>query len=210
MATTKKFQKVNTTRFLVYNQHMNKIEQQPYFTSDWHLFHKRIQQFCPFSRKGSTLEEMNELIIYNVINTVPEGGDLWNLGDITFGKYDETKKLLRRISDHCNHHLILGNHDDESELRFMGVFASIQDYKKLKIGKTSYILCHFPIESWDSSRYGSTHLHGHRHSNYQQPNTGKCMDVGIDTRAAGDMKPYSLEEIRKCLQFETRSTHHGD
>jgi len=36
------------------------------------------------------------------------------------------------------------------------------------------------------------------------------MDVGIDTRAAGDMKPYSLEEIRKCLQFETKSTHHGD
>jgi len=116
MITTEKFQKVNMTRFLVYNQPMNKIEQQPYFTSDWHLFHKRIQQFCPFSRKGSTLEEMNEMIIQNVITTVPEGGDLWNLGDITFGKYDETKKLLRRIADHCNHHLILGNHDDESEL----------------------------------------------------------------------------------------------
>ena len=189
---------------------MNKIEQQPYFTSDWHLFHKRIQQFCPFSRKGSTLEEMNEMIIQNVIDTVPEGGDLWNLGDITFGNYDETKKLLRRIADHCNHHLVLGNHDNEDDLRFMGVFATIQDYKKLKIGKTSYILFHFPIESWDSGHHGSYHLHGHRHSEYQKPGTGKFMDVGIDTRAAGDMKPYSLEEIRKCLQFETKMKHHGD
>jgi calcineurin-like phosphoesterase family protein len=99
---------------------------QPFFTSDFHFFHRNIMKFCPFSRKGNSLEEMHELIIQNVIDTVPKHGDLWNLGDISFGKYDETRKLLRRISDHCNHHLILGNHDNESDLRSMGVFATVQ------------------------------------------------------------------------------------
>lgn len=186
------------------------MSDEPYFSSDWHLGHHNIMRFCPFSRMGSSVAEMSEMIIQNVIDTVPEGGTLWNLGDVSFYKYDETKRLLKRIKNHCYHHLVLGNHDNEDDLRSMGVFDTIQNYKELQIGKTGYILSHFPMRVWNKAHYGSYHLSGHSHSQYQTPGTGKWMDVGIDTRAAGDMKPYSLSEIRKCLQFETKSAHHGD
>lgn len=41
-----------------------------FFTSDNHFYHKNIRKFCPETRKGETVEEMNELMIQKWNETV--------------------------------------------------------------------------------------------------------------------------------------------
>ena len=45
--------------------------------------------------------------------------------------------------------------------------------------------------------HGGYHLYGHVHGNLQLE--GRAMDVGIDARPTGDMKPWSWEEIDEIL-----------
>lgn len=180
----------------------------PFFTSDLHLLHKNIMRFCPFSRKGADVADMSNQIIANLLETVPEGADLYILGDVTFGKYDETLKLMKPVGRHCRTHLILGNHDDEDSMRAMGIFHSVQHYKEISVNKRHVVMSHYPMKAWNRGHHGAYHLHGHVHSGWQTPNTGRFLDVGIDTRAAGDMKPYSWAEIENILKHEPLGAHH--
>lgn len=179
-----------------------------WYSSDFHLFHRNIMKFCPYSRKGVDYIDMSNRIIQNMMDTVPHGDDLYILGDVSFGKYDETLQLLKPLGHHCRMHLILGNHDKESDMRSMGVFQSVQDYLEISVNKRSVVMSHYPMKAWNKGHHSSFHLHGHVHSGWQPVDTGRFMDVGIDTRAAGDMKPYSWAEIENILKHEPRGAHH--
>lgn len=56
--------------------------------------------------------------------------------------------------------------------------------------RTVLVLCHYPLESWDRSHYGSYHLHGHSHGN--TPAKKFRIDVGVDCT---DFYPLSLKEV---------------
>jgi len=56
-------------------------------------------------------------------------------------------------------------------------------------------------------QHGGYHLYGHTHGNYQHP--GRAMDVGIDSRPNGDMRPWSWEEIDEILSKKEAMPHHG-
>ena len=174
-----------------------------FFSSDWHFFHKKIAEYCPHSRKGDTPEQMTDMILSNIRDQTVPGDILYNLGDVSFGTFGQTRDALKSIQKmQISHHLILGNHDrrirSSSELR--SLFSTVKDMDSLKIQSNNFVLCHFPMATWDRKNYGSIHLHGHTHGGFVQP--GKCMDVGIDTRTSGDMKMWSLEEILKIMSFE--------
>jgi calcineurin-like phosphoesterase family protein len=63
--------------------------------------------------------------------------------------------------------------------------------------KHNFILCHFPIASWEGMGEGFIHLHGHVHLPKElKINEGRAMDVGVD---GNDFKPVSLEEVLKQL-----------
>lgn len=183
-----------------------------FFTSDWHLFHKRIQEFCSYSRKGSSPEEMSKLIVQNVLSTLSCGDTLYNLGDVSFGSEQETFQLLMQIKNAgIKHILILGNHDHRIKKSepLQSCFDEIYDDLDLEIGKKNYIvLNHFPKKVWHRSHHGAYHLYGHSHSQYQPVDGQRSMDIGIDTRASGDMKPYSLQEIESRLKYFDYGIHH--
>lgn len=176
-----------------------------FFTSDLHLGHSRVLDFCPSTRRGSCGEEMTDMIIENIRSTIPTGGVLYNLGDFSFSSLEKTESYLTRIFNAgIEHHIILGNHDKTivKNPQLHKYFESVSHKKIISVGLQQIVMSHCPFASgqWDSAHYGSWHLHGHTHGKFLQE--GKCMDVGIDTRPTGDMKPWSYKEIESIMKFQ--------
>ncbi len=176
-----------------------------FFTSDTHFFHKKILEFCPTTRKGADVHEMNENIVQAWNSRVGPDDNVYHLGDFSFGKEAETRNLLERLNGHI--HLVNGNHDS-SKLITNLPFVSVSSYKTLRIERgdqiINIVMMHFPIESWDRMHHGAIHLHGHLHGDDHHtcrrlPNR---MDVGVDCRPQKDMAPFSLDEVLDLLKTQ--------
>lgn len=175
-----------------------------FFSSDLHFHHRNIMSFCPTTRLGNSIDEMNELLIAQHNSRVRPQDTVYLLGDISFGTAEETKTVVQRLNG--KKHLIYGNHDQviRRDVTIQSTFESVQDYKRIKIGKKHVMLSHFPMRSWEMMQHGSYHLYGHCHGNLEHTPYGRSMDVGIDARP-GDMMPWSWEEIDAILKDrETR------
>ena len=159
-----------------------------WFTSDQHFFHKRIIEFA--NRPFSSVEEMNETLVENHNKVVKPTDKVYMLGDFSFGGSHETSIIAKRLNGHIT--FILGNHDDEKNLRCMNVFSSIHDYLELKkITRSPIALFHFPIDAWNAKHYKAFHLQGHSHGTCD--NTGlRRFDVGVD---CWNMTPVNWESI---------------
>ena len=101
-------------------------------------------------------------------------------------------------------HWLLGNHDRKLPADLAKLFASVEHYKRLKVGGQALILFHYPIMSWHGMHRGAWHLHGHCHGNLREychacraPTVTRRMDVGIDTHPA--YMPYHYDEIAAML-----------
>lgn len=170
-----------------------------YFTSDLHFGHNKILKFCPNTRKGSTVDEMNSELVESINSTVTPQDTLYVLGDTFFCNAGKAIQIMDSIK--CKQiHLIYGNHDQtiKGSKPLQAKFASIRDYQEIKIGDDNIVLFHFPLISWNKSHYGAYHLFGHEHGSLIQQNR-RCMDVGVDNRNDNTMKPRSWEEIREFL-----------
>lgn len=170
-----------------------------FFSSDLHFHHRNIMSFCPTTRLGNSIDEMNELLIQKYNSRVSNNDTVYLLGDISFGTFEQTKDTISRLNG--TKHLIYGNHDQviRKHQELQNLFESVQDYKRIRIGKTTVILCHFPFRSWDMRHHGSFHLFGHTHGKLDEYPLGRSMDVGIDARPDGDMLPWSWEDIKPVL-----------
>ena len=155
--------------------------------SDIHLFHKKIITNFTF-RPYADVDAMNADIISTINKYVKPNHTLYILGDITFEfEAVETIKLLEQIK--CKDiHLIVGNHD-HSAVRELPIWKSVNHYLEIKWNKKFFVLCHYPMESWNKSNKGSIMLHGHCHgSSRKRPNR---FDVGWDV----EHRPVSLTEM---------------
>ena len=185
-----------------------------YFTSDLHLGHKNAIEFK--GRPFSDVEQMNDVLIRNINDTVGVDDELWILGDFSYGiSKEEVRDLRKQIK--CKHvHLVYGNHDKDYSQDY--IFQSVQHYKELKTPYGKVILFHYPIMEWNAAHYGTIHLHGHIHStgSYNADNITKLLkdrfphghvprkenltlriyDVGVD---ANRYVPVSLETIVEFL-----------
>lgn len=170
-----------------------------FFSSDYHFFHKNILLHHSDTRKGETVEEMNEHIIQAHNNTVTRRDTIYMLGDISFGNADATEGVLRRLNG--NKILVYGNHDQiiRKKPDLQKYFNHCVDYKEIRIDGKKICMMHFPIEQWNSRGNGAIHLHGHSHGNLSHDTKTLCnrMDIGIDTRYDGDMKPW---EFGECVE----------
>lgn len=181
-----------------------------FFVSDNHFFHKNIQKFCPNTRRGADVLEMNELMIQAHNDRVGRGDIVFFLGDFSFGQAKETKEVISRLNG--QKHLIYGNHDKviKGDVSIQKMFVTVQDYKETSWDKTKICLFHFPMREWNQCHRGSIHLFGHVHGSMDSQIWGKSMDVGIDTRPNADMAPWHVEEIMAIMQNRSPITHHGD
>lgn len=139
-----------------------------YYTSDLHFGQKSLLQTGKYKeRPFQTLEEMNRELIERWNRKVTNGDHVYILGDIG-------KRGFKNMNVEClaqlkgSKHLILGNHDDISDLRVRQQFVEICDYKKISDnldGKAfSVVMSHFPIMMWDGQHKGTILLYGHLHN----------------------------------------------
>lgn len=176
-----------------------------YFTSDLHIAHKRIAEFT--DRKKVVTQEDHDYWLITLWNSQVLKGDLvYVLGDVSFGKYDYTKKVLSELNGQII--VIKGNHDREEDLDRLkeeNIIQSWKHYKEIKIVSkegTKYPTClfHFPITSWHRQNYGSLHLHGHCHGSFQ--GKGKILDVGLDNayNLYGEHRLFSSEDVLEYMK----------
>ena len=190
--------------------------QRVFFTSDTHYNHTNICSGVSEwdgsrgTREFNTLHQMNSSIVEGINNTVGEDDILIHLGDWSFGGFDKIEEFRNLIV--CkNIHLILGNHDHHIKNDKDGVrslFNSVNEMcyltiveqaraKNLPAQKHRFILCHFPVASWQDMGQGVKHLHGHVHlSKGRRVGPGKMMDVGVD---GNNFKPIELHEVLSIL-----------
>ena len=176
-----------------------------FFTSDTHFGHAKIIEYC--KRPFSSVEEMDEILIQNWNKTVSKGDTVYHLGDFCWRKQKSPKWYWDQLNG--NKILIKGNHDRHcfKELRFEP--DSIMEVKISRMQRLT--LCHYPMQSWNASYYGSYHLHGHTHNldseYYFNPRLlpsgsrfglmSQRLNVCVEKT---DYRPINLEEVESLIE----------
>lgn len=192
-----------------------------WFTSDTHYSHSNIVRGVtnwrdkdgeiPIEqvRNFETVEAMNDIMVNNINELVDSKDWLIHLGDWSFGGYDRIKEFRDRIN--CkNIVLILGNHDHHIERDKSGgplrkLFSHVAHYEELQVSrkdseKSKFILCHYPIVSWNGMHHGTYMLHGHQHLKGENRfGNGRRLDIGICGTEDFGFRPYNIEEIHLLL-----------
>ena len=184
-----------------------------YFTSDWHIQHKKIVEFT--DRGICTTQKNHDDWLLDTVNSsgITNNDQLWILGDFAFNqdvKY--LSEFLNKIKG--QKFIIKGNHDNSKTLNALVESKVLQgwyQYKKINVNidNTDKDVClfHFPIMSWEKQGRGSWHLHGHSHGNLQG-SQGFMLDVGIDNayNLYGEHKVFTEEMIKEYMQKQTQYT----
>ena len=194
-------------------------DQRVFFISDTHYNHANIcsatTKWPPSdkytSRDFPSLEAMNSKLVDNINSVVGQNDVLFHLGDWSFGGFESIEDFRSRLV--CkNIHIVLGNHDHHIENNkgdVQNLFKSVHHYVNLnlrrpsrygngQIDKYNFILCHFPIASWDRMKDGVIHLHGHVHlPPHYRIAQGRAMDVGCE---GSGLMPIELDEILRLMK----------
>jgi calcineurin-like phosphoesterase family protein len=191
--------------------------QRLWFTSDTHYNHANICRATTnwtgadnLTRDFSSLDRMNDELVYWINGYVGQDDILIHLGDWSFGGFESIKAFRDRIV--CkNVHLVLGNHDhhiQRNKDNVQSLFSSVHEYlylevkrpgrsKKEAMDRFAFVCMHYPIASWNNMNNGVIHLHGHVHlPNHLRVADGKAMDVGVDGNC---MAPISMEDVLKIM-----------
>jgi calcineurin-like phosphoesterase family protein len=193
--------------------------QKLFFTSDTHYQHSNIVRGVSKwdggldkTRDYDTIDKMNSTIVNNINDVVGQEDILIHLGDWSFGGFDKIREFRNRLI--CQDiRLILGNHDyhiENNRENIQEIFTSVSQYEVLEViaptshpifgpnNKYEFVLCHYPIASWNNMNKGRMHLHGHVHlPKHQRMSGGKSIDIGMD---GNNLKPYELREVVSLLK----------
>ena len=194
-----------------------------WFTADLHLGHSNIIDYC--DRPFANVEAMNRALIDNWNQAVAEDDTVWIIGDFALGKIAETLPLIAELTGHKI--LIAGNHDrcwaghgrraEGWTERYLdaGFDEIIQGSKKIKIGGSKAVLCHFPYrgDSHDHDRFsehrpgdkGAWLLHGHVHERWTQQ--GRMINVGVD---ANGFRPICESAVAELIDAGRTSSELHD
>ncbi|MDE6924105.1 MAG: metallophosphoesterase family protein [Acetatifactor sp.] len=145
-----------------------------YYIADLHFFHSAMNDHMDH-RGFAGVEEMNEYMIARWNGKVRQNDDVVVIGDLSWGKAEETNALLRRLNGAL--YLILGNHDQILSDRRIDTtrFQWMKHYEELSDNKRKVVLCHYPIMCYngqyrlDKDGKPKTYmLYGHVHDSTDQ------------------------------------------
>ena len=145
-----------------------------YYIADLHFFHAAMNDHMDHRGFGS-VEQMNEYMIAKWNGKVRWNDDVVVIGDLSWGKVEETNALLRRLNGTL--YLILGNHDHILSNKKIDAtrFKWMKYYEELSDNKRKVILCHYPIMCYngqyrlDKDGNPRTYmLYGHVHDSTDQ------------------------------------------
>ena len=170
---------------------MNQI----YFTADLHFGHPNILKHSPRRPFADTMDIVahDEWLLDLWRSKVNKRDTVYILGDLTFLKSDEARKLLEKLPG--NKFLIEGNHDG-SIRTYKNYFKEVYQIKEMRFKSTvapflkedfDVVMCHYPMVTWNRKPRGSVMLHGHCHGKldeYNEQSMDLRFDVGIDSSMA--------------------------
>lgn len=168
-----------------------------YVISDLHIFHDNIIKFC---NRPCTKENHTQWIINLINSNIPKNAKIYHLGDLAFLKYKKLPELIKVFEQlHGDWYFIKGNHDDENQLKELcrqTGHTYLGNYHEFKYLDKTFVLFHYPIESWNKQYHGSIHLYGHVHNNPTKidiPNRyNVCLDNGFKVHSILDIYENSL------------------
>ncbi len=171
-----------------------------YFISDTHFGHASIIKYC--KRPFSSAQEMDAMLIKYWNETVEPNDTVYHVGDFAFDRHPE--KYLNRLNG--TKHLIQGNHDKQPSIK-QG-WASINDYREIRVEGQIIILLHYAMRVWNKSHRGSWMLYGHSHGTLPDDINALSIDVGVDNH---NYHPISFNDVKRIMAKKTFKPidHHG-
>jgi calcineurin-like phosphoesterase family protein len=165
------------------------------YISDLHFGHKNIMLHD--HRPFSSVEEMDETLIYLWNNRVQANDDVWILGDFCFRNGKDPVYYLSQLKG--QKHLIVGNHDTKllKNDRAKKYFVSIDYYKEINDNEKRIILFHYPIAEWNGYFRDSWLIYGHIHGNKDASyEFMKTQDYALNAAACiNNYTPVSFREL---------------
>ena len=197
-----------------------------WFTSDWHIGHKR--DFIWEPRGAKSRDDYVKQHILG-INKLARPDDLIiHMGDVALtASTGEIGSWFNEIE--CkNFWSIKGNHDNnylrfldtkpKGNYRNLGPFLEItliepSLFKGDKARRTAVTLCHFPLQIWNKSHHGAWHLCGHSHNSFEESNWAfpeyKRFDCGVEAALEFDQKHmFSFNDVKAIMS--TKCIYYGD
>lgn len=177
-----------------------------YFTSDWHIQHKNIINFC--QRPFKDIDEMAEALFYNYHSVVKDNDTVFFVGDLTI---KNNTKWIECVGDFYKQlkgkkFLILGNHDKFKTHDYIEYFGFESVTKYIYSKENGFYIIHDPSKCDFLDDLHSIIIHGHIHhptpfvlfsEEYGRLNNYHTYDCGVD---ANDFFPISLNEIKGRLK----------
>lgn len=157
-----------------------------FFTSDLHLGHKNVIEFCRPEFKN--IDHHNEAIVERWNDTVHKRDKVFVLGDVAWGK--ESLALLGEMAG--TKELIIGNHDQQRTEEYLKYFTKVHGLRRYK----EFVLSHCPVHPTEMMYRWKYNLHGHIHMKEKDIKDPRYFNVGVDFHAYG---PVSLEEVRRKI-----------
>ena len=193
---------------------------QVYFTADLHFGHPDILKHSPRRPFSDTVDIVahDAWLLDLWLSTVDKRDTVYVLGDLTFLKSDNARRLLEKLPG--RKFLIEGNHDGAIRA-YKNYFIEVYQIKEMTFKPTvapflkedlDVVMCHYPMVTWNRKRYGALILHGHSHGKLDEYNAQSMdlrFDVGIDGTLA-NLHFLSLEDIynaatEKITQYKCNS-----
>jgi calcineurin-like phosphoesterase family protein len=159
-----------------------------YFISDTHFSHTNILNYQ--QREFSDTYEMNSEMTKRWNATVKPNDTVYHLGDFAF--HNKPKELWDLLNG--NKIILKGNHDH----RYIKKLPFEQDSIKLvKYNGYIFVLCHYPMITWQHKGYKSIHVHGHTHKGLPTDLEGRRFNVCVENI---DYRPISADSIIQQIE----------
>ncbi len=162
-----------------------------YYIADLHFFHEILN--TKMDKRGfESVEQMNEYMIRKWNAKVRVNDEVVILGDFSWGKPEETNKLLDKL--HGRLYLIEGNHDRFSTDKKYNSkrFVWIKPYEEMKDNGRKVVLCHYPMMCYNGQYHRDEQgnpktymLYGHVHDTHDQRLLEQFQEMMRNTKAVG-------------------------
>jgi len=163
-----------------------------YLTADTHFGHRKMIEAG--TRKFSSVEEMNQLLVRNWNATVNEKDVVWVIGDFAFNMTErEVSEIFHSLKGRLR--LVLGNHDYDNTGEVKAAIARLPWERivaraEIKHAGQRIILDHYAGMVWSADHHGSYLAYGHSHGKLQ--GLPGSIDVGVDKQG---YRPISADEF---------------
>jgi len=169
--------------------------------SDTHFGHKNILKYD--NRPFLNIKIHDEKLISNWNKQVGEDDVIFFLGDFALSSKWYMYSIMERLNG--IKYFIKGNHDKKDTIKMYKEYGKLLlPIQKIVIYKQVFILCHYPIESWEGrNAQRSIHIHGHCHTE----NTKKFENRYNVSANRVDYIPVNVNRFKQIkLKYEPNDT----